>query len=284
MRRRTVLASGTALLAALAGCAHPDTVLDMEAATASDIVDEVTVTVSPDSDDAALVSEAVDDGSATANDTSPALDPEEPILFEGRVYDVSVTEGGSREATRHEIAIDYNPGEVTPEHGEIAYEDLPEADRDALGELVPPRERRPEGDGFDMGVHYTYDETEAERSVLVPDQRYDVVTYEGERFRIQVTTQRVEETEYRYEVTEVADVETYADRVREQYLFPLSGLSEAEREVVEEAIDSNHFGDSDAFRSVVDRLQEHPGLNVHDFDGTWLAEYEGVEYITYARW
>lgn len=44
--------------------------------------------------------------------------------------------------------------------------------------------------------------------------------------------------EYRYEITEfTSDVDAFADRVREQYLITLDGLSDAERAVVEEAID-----------------------------------------------
>jgi predicted DNA binding protein len=79
-------------------------------------------------------------------------------------------------------------------------------------------------------------------------------------------------------------VDAFADRVRQQYLFTPGGLSEAEREVVAEAIDGGYFQDDDAFRSVVDRVREHEGLNVDDFYGTWLLAYEGTEYLTDAEW
>ena len=64
----------------------------------------------------------------------------------------------------------------------------------------------------------------------------------------------------------------------------LSGLSEAERKVVEEAIDEAYYEDDDAFRSVVDRIRDHEGLNVDDFYGTWLLSYENEEYLTYVEW
>jgi len=93
------------------------------------------------------------------------------------------------------------------------------------------------------------------------------------------------EAEYRYEATEVApDVETFADHVRERYLFVLAGLSDAEREVVEESIDGAYFEDDDAFRSVIDRIRAHDGIRVDDFYGTWLLEYEGAEYLAYVEW
>jgi ferritin-like protein len=80
------------------------------------------------------------------------------------------------------------------------------------------------------------------------------------------------------------DTETFADRVRDRYLFVLSGLSDAEREVVEESIDGAYFEDDEAFRSVVDRIREHDGISEDDFYGTWLLEYEGTEYLAYVEW
>jgi hypothetical protein len=79
------------------------------------------------------------------------------------------------------------------------------------------------------------------------------------------------------------DVESFADRVRDRYLFTLSGLSDAERAVVEETIEGAYFSDDEAFRSVVDRLRSHEGIDVDDSYGTWLCAYEGVEYRAYAE-
>jgi hypothetical protein len=72
--------------------------------------------------------------------------------------------------------------------------------------------------------------------------------------------------------------------VRDRYQFALTGLSAEERQVVEEAVDGGYFEETDAFRSVVDRIREHEGIREEDFYGTWLIEYEGVDYITYAEW
>ena len=92
------------------------------------------------------------------------------------------------------------------------------------------------------------------------------------------------ETEYRYEVSRVAESTTaFAEQVRSRYLFTLSGLSEEERAVVEEAIDETYFEDSEAFRSVFGKLQSHRGIEITDSYGTWLVAYEGEEYITYAE-
>ena len=54
--------------------------------------------------------------------------------------------------------------------------------------------------------------------------------------------------------------------------------------MVEEAIDGAYYEDNDAFRSVVDRVRDHEGLDVDDFYGTWLLSYENEEYVTYIEW
>lgn len=285
MRRRQFLASGTALLSvAVAGCGHPSVVLDMEAATADDIADEVSTSVDPGSEEHTVVSAAVENGSATRTGRYELFDRTDAVRFEGAFYEVSETRLESSEVTVYEVLLDFDPDETTAELGAVEYDDLPEADRQRLDPILseePPQNQ----DGYDVGVDYGSAEDVGDGSVFVPERQYDVLVYEGERYRVAVNSRTAPEAEYRYEVTEVAaGVEAFADRVRAAYLFALEGLSENERAVVEEAIDGGYFDDDEAFRSVVDRIRDHEGLRVDDFYGTWLLAYEGAEYITYAEW
>ncbi|WP_254769278.1 hypothetical protein [Salinilacihabitans rarus] len=284
MRRRQFLASGTALLSvAIAGCGHPPVVLDMDDATADGIAGEVSMTAVPGSEEYAVVTSARENGSATRAGRHALFDHTDTVRVEDAFYDVSETRLGSSEVTVYEVRVDFDPDDPTPELGEIEYDDLPETDRRRLDAIVS--DDPPSQDGYDLGVGYGTAEEVGDGSVFVPEQQYDVLVYDGDRYRVAVDSRTASEVEYRYEATEVApDVETFADRVRAQYLFALTGLSEAERAVVEEAIDGGYFEDDDAFRSVVDRIREHEGLDVDDFYGTWLVEYEGVEYLTYAEW
>ncbi|PCR91316.1 hypothetical protein [Natrinema ejinorense] len=285
MRRRQFLASGTALLTvALAGCGHPPVVLDMDEATTDDIANEVSMTVEPDSEEYSVVSSARENGSATRRGRSELFDRTETVRVDDSFYDVSETRLGSNEETVYELRIDFDPADSTPERGEIEYGDLPEADRQRLDRLFS-EDDPPTQDGDDIGVEYGTAEEVGNGSVFVPEPEYDIVIHDGDRSRVTVDSRTATEAEYRYEVTEVAsDVDTFADQVREQYLFTLEGLSDAERAVVEEAIDGGYFEDDDAFRSVVDRIREHEGIDVEDFYGTWLLEYEGVAYLTYVEW
>lgn len=283
MRRRQFLASGVALLPVLAGCAHPSVVLDLSEATAADVADEVSTTADTGSREYAVVADALENGSATRWNRRELFARTAVVRFENAFYEVSATELGNSDVTVFDVLVDFDPADATPERGEIAYEDLPEADHERLESVVDGDHR--DSEGVDIGVAYGTAEDVGDESVFVPDQEYDILVYDGERFRVTVESETATETEYRYEVREVApNVETFADQVREEYLFTLTGLSDAEREVVENAIGGGHFEDSDAFQSVVDRIRDHEGIDVADFYGTWLLEYEDTEYLTYAEW
>ncbi len=154
--------------------------------------------------------------------------------------------------TVYEVRIDFDPADSTAEIGEIAYEDLPATDRERLAPIISD-DNPPSGDGYDVGVGYGTAEEVGDGSVFVPERQYDIIVHDGDRYRVTVSTRTTTETEYRYEATEVASgVDSFADQIRDQYLFTLTGLSDAEREVVEEAIDGGYFQDDEAFRSVTD--------------------------------
>ena len=285
MRRRQFLAGGTALLAVgLAGCGDSDAILDIDEATADDIADERSTRVEPGSEEYRVLTSARDDGSDTRTGRRELFDRTNAVRVDGAFYEVSETRLESSEATVYDVDVAFNPDDTNAEVGEVAYEDLPEYDREQLSFIADGQEPADE-EGYNVNVDYGTAEEVGDRSALVPEQEYDIVTHEGDRYRVEVESQTVPENEYRYEVTEVApDVEAFADQVREEYLFALTGLSDAEREVVEEAIDGAYYEDDDAFRSVTDRIRDHEGLNVDDFYGTWLLSYENEEYVTYVEW
>lgn len=284
MRRRQFLETGTALLTvAIAGCGHPPVVLDMDEATADDITSAVSTTVDPGSEEFTVVSSALENGSTTRSGRYELFDRTDTVRVGDSFYDVSETRLESSEVTVYDVRIDFDPADSTPELGEIAYGDLPETDRQRLDRIVS--EDEPGQDGYEIGVDYGTAAEVGNGSVFVPEQQYDIIIYEGNRYRVAVDSRTASEAEYRYEVTEIASgVDPFADQVREQYLFTLTGLSDAESEVVEEAIDGGYFEDDDAFQSVTDRIRKHEGITVDDFYGTWLLEYESVEYLTYAEW
>jgi len=283
MRRRQFIASAALVAVPLAGCAHPSVVLDMQDATDDDIADEVSLHPDPDAEAYRVVADAVANGSTTRRGRYELFDRTSTVRLDDRFYEMNETRVSRGEVTVYEVLIDFDPAETTPNLGEIAYPDLPAVDRHRLGRIL--EESPPEGEGYDIGASYGSAEEVGNDSVFVPEQEYDILRYEGERYRVGVDSRMATETTYRYTATAVASsVEAFADRVRERYLFTLTGLSSAERDVVEDAIDGGYFEDSEAFRSVVDRIRNHEGIDVEEFYGTWLLEYDGTAYLTYVEW
>ena len=285
MRRRTLLASAaTALALPLAGCAHPtDGSLSMGALDGdSAIADRYagsSETLPPEMRD--LVTATIEGEAPTTEGTTPLFESPRPVEYEGAYYRISHEVVASRTAVRYEIEVDYDPAE-TPEPV-IAYADLPDADRAALEGLIPPGEEPPTGEGFDIGTATTYPE-DAE-SVLVPEPQYEGVSYDGSTYRVRIAGSRdVTVQTYEYSAEQVADsADAMGRQLRERYLFTLSGLSEAEREIVAEAADGSYFPEgeaSDAFRSLADRFRAQEGIETTEHGGTWLVRYDGTIYWT----
>jgi len=285
MQRRQFLATGATIVSvAVAGCGHPPVVLDMNEATADDIARDASMSPDPESEEYALVTAAIENGSATRTGSFELFDRTDTMAVNDTFYEVSETRLDSTAETRYEVYLDVEPDDRTPERGEIAFEDLPAFDRERL-EPVLAENPTPGGSGYEISVDYGPAEAVGDESVFVPERQYDVLVHEGRRYGVAFESRPSSEAEYRYEVTTVAaDTEAFADRIRDRYLFALTGLSEAEREVVAEAVDSGYYEDDEAFRSVIDRFRDHDGLEMAESYGRWLVEYEGVEYLTYAEW
>lgn len=284
MRRRQLIAGSTALLSVpFAGCGHPAVILSMDTATADKIADTVSLHPDPDSEEYTVVADAIANGSVTRRGRHELFGRTSTVRLNNSVYEMNETQLSSGEVTVYDVRIDFNPDKTTPTLGEIAYKNLPEADRQRLAGIFSEDPRKT--DGYDISVGYGSASEVGPESVFVPEQQYDILIYEGDRYRVAVDSSVASEAEYRYTATEIApSVEAFAEQMRERYLFTLSGLSNAEREVVEDAIGNGYYEDTDAFQSVIKRIRRHEGIDVDDFDGRWLLDYEGVEYITYAEW
>jgi hypothetical protein len=289
MRRRRFLATGSALLVgAFAGCAHSNAVLTMDEVSDAEIAERA----SSRGDDAEgeygrIVRETIENGSATASERRPPVEPDRVVAYEGSYYRLSYDVTGSETVNAYDIAVDFDP--ESTDGPTVAFADLPEIDRTVLRDLIPPRGDPPEGEGPDVGLSRTYTPAEENESVLVPSTEYEYVSYEGTSYGIRVEGPNdVTVNDYRYTAERVAASGTeFAQQLRDEYLFTLSGLSRSETELVEKAIEEGYYGGSasDAFRSLVEKFRPHePVVGETEPDGyieaQYLVRYEGVVYWT----
>lgn len=285
MRRRTVLALAlVALLAGLGGCSAEGSLSmqPVDDAGLAEAASEPLPSDGPPGADRDVARRAVENGTATAVGDRPPVDVTLPYRHDGRFYALDYGENGTEPGYDVGIRIDYNASSV--DGTVVDYRDLPAVDREVLSFLVSrdrPGEERLEP-GYDVGVGATYTEADAESSVLVPTQAYDAVRYEGEVYPIGVESERETLTVYRYEATVVAEsAAAYAAQLRDRYAFELSGLSDAERDIVEGALNDTYYiedSDDEAFASLVDRFRSHEPVAEDDIYGRYVVRYEGQLY------
>lgn len=284
MNRRSVVAVGSLLiLVLLAGCSAAGS-LSMESAT-DDRVTEQASRPLPEIDDdpvdnGQIVRAAIENGSATARSQEPLVESGLPFRVEGRYYDVSASVVGRQPGTFHRLGIDYNG--TAQSNATVTYENLSARDRVVIDAVLPPVSATAQP-GPDFHFDATYTDAEHNQSVLLDDDT-DAVRYEGEIYPVTVTeTKPITVPTRRYTATVVANsTQVYAQQLRSEYVFTLSGLSDTEQSVVTEAINDTYYADTDddePFRSVLETFHRHEAVQKNEYRGIWLVRYEGEVYM-----
>lgn len=301
MHRRRFLAA--ALGVSTAGCVRsplrgdmaaelPTASLSMEAVSDEGITRKLTRNELPD-ERRAMVATLVENGTATFDwHQEPPLYEGRPVLHDGVVYDLTSTVVDRRPVTNFAVKVDIP--QSTPAAAEtVQFADLPAADR-----AVFEREGFADGGPVGVGTTFTYTPEEVSSSVLVPDPEYEYVAWEGGETAEWVVGDSwdAEQKRYRYEAEAVAPAAAYGADVRERYGFELSGLTDAERDVVEQAVADDHGytvppdeTPSPGMERLADRFRDHEEVAVHHepspgASGRYLPEYDGTVYWTSLRW
>ncbi len=282
-RRRTLAVGCLVTLVLLAGCSAAGS-LDMGPATDERIAEEASRDV-PDTADEPVETErivrgAIDNGSATARSQEPQVETGLPFRVEGRYYNVSASVIDRQPGTFYRMGIDYNG--TAAADATVAYENLSARDRQMVDQVLPPVPVSKDP-GPDYYFDATYTDTERDQSVLLAEDT-EAVQYQGEIYPITVKdTESVTIPTRRYTATVVANsTEAYAQDLRSEYVFSLSGLSDAERAVVTEAINDTYYAednDDEAFASVLERFQRNEAVERNEYRGIWLVRYDGEVYL-----
>lgn len=291
MDRREFLAAGATLAATVAGgctgCARsPTASFSMTAVTDAEIARKATEDFSADSEGYRFVREAVENGSATVRDTDVRIPADVPFVHDDAVYRLSHEVVASEPATSFSFTLNLAEGNFT-ESETVRYEQLPEIDRAKLDLGADPFL------GFGSSLLYTREEIP--ESMLVPEPEYPILVWDEDtrgRFEVGGSSDTALNT-YRYVSEQVApSAAAYGRRLREEVGFKLSGLSDGERRIVEQAVENEHGYTVPSDESPPDalwRLAERfrPRRGVHDdpgdspsMSGTYVVRYEGSWYWT----
>ncbi|GAA0523933.1 hypothetical protein SAMN04488066_106130 [Halorubrum aquaticum] len=285
MERKALAALCLLALVALAGCSATGS-LSMETADNAEIAEAASrpaVVDSPAPDDRRVVRKAVEDGSGTATATDPPVQQGLPLAYEGSYYEIDWNVTGTEPGTAFAVGVDLNG--TAPANETVGFEELSERDRRLLGDLLTAMSERESRlrPGPEVAIPEEYTIAETNESVLLSGE-YSAVRHNGTVYPFVLEERReVTLTRYRYTVSRAADNTTaYAQQLRGEHLFRLSGLSETERSVVNDAIDGVYYAedtDDEAFRSIMDQFSAESAIEADGSDGTWLVRYDGQVYV-----
>ncbi|WP_247003775.1 hypothetical protein [Halosolutus gelatinilyticus] len=294
LRRRQVLGGVAAVVSAtLAGCGWHGPSLEMREATDSDLLSGTVRSIpsGATSDRFRPIVETIENGTADFHSRfpRPVVEPAQPVVaplvgppieYEGTYYKLLLTKTVERTLTAVEVLIGSAETSSNDSANAVEYDGLPAVDGANLADELPTET----GERDNVSVHILYDEREANASMLVSEPDYDAIVRNGRRYSIDVTgvTDRRGYT-YHYEADRVASTDDEFLRwLRDRYRYELRGLSETERDVVDEAIAEHRYAGSesdDAFVSLCERLLSEPAIDREDGYGEWVVRYDGSEYV-----
>lgn len=278
-------------MAALAGCADPAGSLRMEPVDDDGLADRVSNDVETNDLPAEAFQEirtretvrrVIENGSLNVTTPSPPIDAELPYEHRGAYHDLSYEQVGTRTGVETEIGIEFNASDL--EGPEVAFGDLPGADREKL-EPVLASDPTTGGPAPEIRTRVTYPDPAAANSTLLSHAGGPmVVVHEGEEYALTIgETTEATLGVYRYEATQRAgSAEAYAGQLRDEYAFSLSGVSDGEASVLEEALDGSYYAESsddDGFAALVERFRDRDGIRKDEYGGDFLVRYDGQLYF-----
>lgn len=226
------------------------------------------------------------DGGTTVEDTRPPIPAGQHIYYDDVVYLLDHEVEQEIPATKFQIRLDIVQGTVN-EAEAVQFDALPAVDREKFAERGWD-----EGMSFGFGTSILYTDAEAAQSDLVPDSEYAYILWDdgSEAAWFVDDAHDTSIKTYRYAAEQIATAAAYGREMRQQFGFELFGLTEAERSIVETAIDEEdgYIVEQDqtpstAFWSLTDRFDDADrihGLQAGDEPNgpKYIVQYDGAWY------
>lgn len=301
-RRRALAALATAPAASLAGCGALRSATDGEERTytlhfrdldeslAEHLLWSPDELESPGDDlEATARRRAVEDGQFTTYGFSPISAEGEYTEYGGSYYRLSVVVTGRRPMDRYVLRLRWlgEEGDDGVPEPDAEIDELPGIDRSAaMAAYFAARSREYDSDGGPEEITerggYVYRRDGSERSVLVPDSKYDALSQHGTVLRVEVNRERVREPAYSVVATEIGNTKAeYASAVDAAHLdvrLSPDALSEEQRRMVRRAMGES-YEESTPLPEAYDGLLE--ALDVDDVDegvARRYVRYDGRDY------
>ena len=271
----------------------PTASLSMEPVEDAAIPPRVLYTVTPEygsgrrTPEAALLDRIEREGTATTERTRPPLREDRPLAYDGTVYRLAYEVTEETPATRFSVKVDIVTGDER-EGRTIEFSELPAVDREVF-----ERNGLASGEVVGIGTTLLYTEQEVEQSTLVPETNVSVIEWDTGSEAEWVVDDAYETTlnTYRYTIEGTTPASEYGARVRERFAWALPELPDAERDIVEAAVEDRYVVPPDetpppALESLVERFRPHDRVEESTSEyrdgvsGPYLVRYGGEVYWT----
>ncbi|WP_139136130.1 hypothetical protein [Haladaptatus sp. W1] len=224
------------------------------------------------------------------DDQSPPIwEDSRPWVCDGGVYQFSYEVRNERPATRY--FWDLTPVQQADQDNIVQFDELPRLDREKFRLVGLGDDAVDEETPLDVGMTFVYANADRNQSALVPTPDRPVIEWKtGSRARFSITDSNSKNATlktYQYTAHQLAPtVEAYGQQLRTRYTFELSGLSDAERNLVEKSIGRYGYNierggtPSDAFWSLIEIFQQHEAVvdGKEGVTGDYLTTYDGQVY------
>lgn len=279
MERRGFLLGVAGVSAALTGCiAHPDVVLTLDEVSDSELADRASndaEIIERDTDEENVTSELFGNGTYTRTGRWENINTDLRYVYDREYYRLDAETSSVPPDVVHIVEAEYVGDEEV--EGETEYEELPELDREALSFLTSADVTDGE---YQDSTEYLYEAGADEESSIVSGTT--TVVLDGRRFSVETEESQVlDRQDFEYTAEKIASSqEEFVSWLEDEYMFELSGLSDEERAIVEEAIEEGYYENSsqEVFESVVNKFQKHEAIEPEEEGGYWIVEYENTTY------
>jgi hypothetical protein len=238
-----------------------------------------------------LVERMATNGTATIDGADPPLRNNSQLTHNGTIYRVSFTSSDPKTAYRYHVMIENVEDEVS-ENDTVAYEELPAVDK----------QLQLEAQFIGVGTYFIYSPAERNQSMLVPTPEKPIITWDSgkrARFSVRESDKITARKTYHYTAERINSAKAYGAEFRREHEFELSDLSDAEREIAQQAMSEDGYRvappreepeatPTAAIERLVERFRRHKekGFEAHrgkpssGTEGTYLVQYDGQTYWT----
>jgi len=237
-----------------------------------------------------ILNQVLDQRRAEVQASHPPIEDNRKVLHNENVHLITYDTVNRNTASEYVIVIDSLDESSIDSSRVVRYNDLPSVDRERISKSL-----------IGTGTQHVYNETEEEKSIIVPNTKKDVIVWDSSTKAVVTVKSKetvISEAKFIYTSDLIGSAKEYGLEFRRQHEFPLAGLSDSEKEIIKESISSSNGyilsqredqtpTPSSPFEDLVERFQSqqdnafgfHGNSPPDGVSGYYLPNYDNEVYL-----